>query len=281
MLYTILFSLWIGSNYLTVWGNLSWDMADHLAFNIDDPIFLTTFQNWVLAAFSVIVDSIFIAVAVGIFAYHHRECKPWSYILLGFFIRYFVILFFLALSLYRHSLSSIIDSLMTLADQEDYILAVLHLVFTIPASYAGMSIGRDAEYLDDKDEELGYLAGCSKKLWVLLTLAYNPVVRLVTKLSIIQVYNLSKNVSSPDYWDFSFSSFLFEEDDEGGITGIITSLIVLVMTWLSTCCLFFYGIRTIRDKEAAYRRAKIIGIFVIVPVSVIGIPLIRNRTFFF
>lgn len=266
MLYSILFSLWIGSNYLNVWGNLSWDMADHLTFNSgDEPILLTTFQHWVLAGFSVIYDSIFIAIAVGIFAYHHREYKPWSYILLGLSIRYFVVFLFLSLSLYRHSLSSIIDTILALADREDYILGTIHLVFAIPASYAGMSIGRDAKYLDEKDEQLGYLAGCSKKLWVLLTLAYNPVVRLATKVSIIHVLNLSKMVSS-----FDWGSLIFLGDD-GSFYGLILNLMFLAIIWMLTFYLFYFGVATIRDKEAKYRRVKIIAIFVVVPVLVIGI----------
>ena len=282
MLYTILFCLWIGVNYLGVWGNLSQDMADRLAFDLDEPIFLSTFQLWVFNVFNVVFDSLFIAVAVGIFAYHYRKYKSFHYILLGLCMRYFLFAFFLTLSLYHNSFSSILDQTWeVVAKHEFYILAAIQFSCAILASYVGMSYGRDAEYLHETDERLGYLAGSSKKLWALLMLVYNSVVQLATKFSLVNVYNLSKKVSSSDYWDYSLSNLLSGEDDETGITGIIISLAVLAITWIVTFGLFYWGICTIRDKDASYRRWKIVGIFVLIPVSVIAIPLIRNRTFFF
>jgi hypothetical protein len=114
-----------------------------------------------------------------------------------------------------------------------------------------------------------------------LTLAFNPVFQLATQFSIINVYRLSEKVSSSEYWDYSLSNLLSSEDDDTGITGILISFGVLAMTWIITFGLFYAGIRTIADRQSAFRRTKIIGIFVVIPVLVLGIPLIRNRTFFF
>lgn len=281
ILYTILFCLWIGINYFGVWGNLSQEMADSFAYNADPPIYLSTFQLWVFNVFSIIFDSIFIAVAVGVLAYHHRNYKPWRYILFGLFLRYMLAIFVLSYTLYHNV--PIFDELFKIVDYQTYILGAIHFVFAVLASYVGMSYGIEAEYLDEKDEQLGYLAGCSKKLWALLMLVYNPVYQLTTKFSIVLVYNLTTKVTSSDYWDYSFSNIIFssEDDDDTGITGILITLGTLFMIWLIAFGLFYYGIETIRDKKVAYRRAKIIGIFVVIPILVVGIPIIRNRRFFF
>ncbi len=67
MIYTILFCIWIGVNYLGIFGQSGQDMADNLAFG-EPPLYLSTFQLWFFNILSHIFDSLCLAIATGIFA---------------------------------------------------------------------------------------------------------------------------------------------------------------------------------------------------------------------
>ncbi|MGB2985075.1 MAG: hypothetical protein WBE26_04255, partial [Phycisphaerae bacterium] len=108
MVYTILFCVWIGLNYFSIFGDRAQELADNFAFYQDPPMYLSTFQYWFFNIVSILFDSICIAIATGIFAYHYRELKTRHYVAFALFIRYFAIVFFLPLALWRESLSEIL-----------------------------------------------------------------------------------------------------------------------------------------------------------------------------
>ena len=286
MVYTLLFCVWIGINYLDLFGTNVREMAESLMLYREPPLYLSTFQTWFFNILSIISDSIFIAVATGIFAYHYRELKTWHYVALALFVRYHLLVILLPLAIWHKSLSDIIAATSEIAATYDLaaltLIPLIQLVFAILAAFVGMSYGRGADYLDDKDEGLGYIGGVSKKTWAVLTLVFNPVVRFSTKPSLVMLYQFSNDVSSSEYWKVTLSNlFSSDENASGGVMGLLGRFLFVGLIWCATIAIFYLGIQTIRNKEANYRLLKILAIFVALPAAIIAIPLIRNQTWFF
>lgn len=258
-------------------------MADNFAFYQDPPMYLSTFQYWFFNIVSILFDSICIAIATGIFAYHYRELKTRHYVAFALFIRYFAIVFFLPLALWRESLSEILDSLREFAPASQLvIMGLIQLALAIVAAFVGISYGRDADYLDDKDEELGYIGGVSKKMWALLMLLFNPVAHFATKLSVVILYKFTKDVASRQYWSDTWDNLFWgDEHSPGGIVNLILKFFYVALVWMIPFFIFYYGVQTVRHKEANYRLLKILAIFVALPAAIVVIPLVRNRTWFF
>jgi hypothetical protein len=281
MIYSLLFCFWIGLNYLNGWNDQLQEMVHSLAFNSHPPRFLSTFQGWLLDIFGVLFTSFVVALAVGCFAYHWRYCKAWKYFVLGLAIRFFVPLAVILISLYRYPLSFIIKTIGESLDLRISILTALHIVAAIYASYLGWTYGRMREYADPRDEQLGYVGGVSKKIWALLTIAWNPIVRFVTRLSLVLMYALSANIGSPKSWFNTISCIQVVGHNNTSDTGVLTPLFTLIMVWGLATYIFLLGIAMLRKKERRFRWLSIILIFVVLPIVSLAIPLIRNRDWFF
>ena len=283
MIYTILFCMWIGLNYIGIFRHSFHDLADNLAKYREPPLYLSTFQLWFFDIASVLFDSLCIAVATGIFAYHYRKLTTWHYVALALFIRYFLFFALCSVIMLRHSLSEILDSLHEFVPTSHLvIMGLIQLSLAIVAAFVGIAAGRDADYLDDKDDELGYIGGVSKKIWALLLLLFNPVARFATKLSIVFLYKFTRDVTSRQYWSDTWDNLFWgDERSPGGIVNLILNFFYVALVWTIAVGVFWYGIQTVRDKEADYRLLKILAIFVALPAVIIAIPLIRNRTWFF
>lgn len=281
--FTLLLCLWIVVYYCGVWNGLTSRLTDQLA-ELEDPIYFTTFQRWVFNIIGILFDSAFVGLAVGLFAYLHRGYKPIMYVILGVFLGYFLAIPLLGIALYSNSIKSIlqtIDDVVRIVGYEGYILVILKLLTTLIASYVGYRIAVTADYIDPKDDNLGYISGVSKKVLALLVLPFNAVMQLATKFSIVAVFELSNKVTTSEYWDWNFFSDSTEGEEETGLSGILINILMLFMVWAIVAGIFIYGINAIRDKRVPFRRSKIVGIFVILPALIVGIQLIRNRTFFF
>lgn len=283
MVYTLLFCVWIGINYLNLFGHYAQEMADSFMLYREPPLYFSTFQMWFFNLLNIVVDSIFIAIATGIFAYHYRELKTWHYVVLALFVRYHLLVIILPFALWNNSLSELIAiTSETTATYELAAVALIQLALAIFAAFVGMSYGRNADYLDDKDEELGYIGGVSKKTWAVLTLVFNPVARFSTKLSLVILYQFSNDVSSGEYWKATLSNlFATDENAPGGVITLLGRFLVVWLIWCATIFIFYFGIQTIRNKEANYRLLKILSIFVALPTAMLVIPIIRNQTWFF
>lgn len=275
---TGLLCLWFTCFYLTTWGSQSQEFIDSASLE-----YVTTFRLWLLNILSVLFDSLVIFVAVFAFAYHHRGRHLIYYIIVGLLCRY---LLNIAVLLYFVSASQIIATLREHGDFQQYLLGGLVLLGTIVASCLATSYARNTPYCDERDEQLGYILGVGKKWWALLLFAFRPVIVFTTRLSVVLVYQIAADISSAKYWKDSLSCscsdvFADPNDYHGGLTGVLVKVGALVGVWGATLGLFGWGVNSIADKTTSNRAFKISLVFVLVPVLILVIPIIRNRTWCF
>jgi hypothetical protein len=268
----------VALNYTQVWANLGSELLDALTYYADPPQFPNAIQLWVLNILSVLFDTLILGVAVGVFAYHHRRCATGTYLAFGFCLRYLPVLVLLPLFSWKRSLSTVIEEIAARLDYEACILAILQFVGVMIASLLGMTFGKRANYLNEKDEILGYVAGISKKLWAVLIIAMNPMFHLATKASLVTVYTTADRATRPGYWDFWGTQ---EYEYETGFSGLFAAALSLLVVWLLVGGIAVLGIAAIGNKDTPLRRLRIVGVFVVVPILVVVVPLIRNRAFFF
>lgn len=280
MLYTILFCLWIGINYFGIWADAAQRMAENLS-DRDNPIYLSTFQVWFFRILSQVLDAVFVAVATGIFAYHYRYLKASRYVALALLVRYFTVLLLLPFALWKHSLSEVITSIRETAPTHELIVGgLIQLSLVVFAAFVGVSYGRHADYLDDRDETLGFLGGVSKKVWALLMILFNPVARFVGELSLVFMYKFSRDVASAAYWKATVSN-PSDSSASGGVFGLIFNFLLVWLLCATGFAIFYFGVQTVRNRDAKYRWLKIMAIYAALPAVIVVIPLVRNRTWFF
>jgi len=283
--FVILFCLFLGVNYLSLWSTLFGEFQEAITRNSllkGNSISLTIFQSWFYDIFGLIFYALIIAIIVGVFAYYYRHFKLIYYILFGIVISYFYpIILTLVFVIRNKSLASFADSLYSSHSLRIYILLIIQLIFIIIASYSGYKRAKEIDYIRE-DEESFYLYGISKKIWILLVILFNPVVNILIKYTIIRLYDFTTAISSTEFWKhvFSFSN-IFSGDDNSGIMGMLYLLLSIVFMWGLSGVIFIFGLETIRNKESKLRILKTTIIFVIIPLLIIIIPLLRNRTWFF
>jgi hypothetical protein len=84
----------------------------------------------------------------------------------------------------------------------------------------GSIYGERADYIDPMDRDLCYLCGVPKKIWLLLIVAFNPVLRFLSKLTIVQIYDATDKITSMRFWKDTFSlSNLLSDDSARGVLG--------------------------------------------------------------
>jgi hypothetical protein len=153
---------------------------------------------------------------------------------------------------------------------------------TLVFSYIGAIYGQQAKYLDPRDEDLWYLGGVPKKIWFLLLIASQPIAKFLSELTIVQIYTVTNKITSMAFWKDTFSfSNVFSDDSARGVTGLLGHAIVIVFAWGLAVALFSFGLHAIRAKEIKYRWLRICAVFVFLPVVIIIVPILRNRTWFF
>lgn len=280
--YSLLLGIWLCTYYQGGWAHAASDMADNL-LNRDEPIILSSFQVWLFNILGLVYDSVWVAVGTGIFAYHFKDRPTWKYIAIGLFLRYLALLVVLPLALWKNSLSDLLEAMTEqVPGYELAIQVALQLGLTIGGAFLGAKYGKEVPELDPRDGERGYINGVSKKVWALLILAFVSVVNFVTELSIVLVYKFTRDVTSGAYWKATWSNLFWgDEDAEGGIWKLIFNFMFIWIAWVITAGIFFWGVEAIKNRETEYRILKIIGVFVLIPVAIVGIPLLRNRTWFF
>lgn len=280
--YSLLLGVWLCAYYQGVWTHAASDMADNL-LNRDEPIALSGFQVWLFNILGLLYDSIWVAIGTGLFAYHFKDRPTWKYIAIGLFLRYLILLVVMPLVLWKNSLSDLIGQMTE--EVPGYELAIqvtLQLGLTIGAAILGAKYGKETPELDPRDGERGYINGVSKKVWALLILSFVSVVNFVTELSIVLIYKFSRDVTSSAYWKATWSNMFWgDEDADGGILKLIFNFMFIWIAWVITFAIFFWGVEAIKNRETEYRILKIVGVFVLIPVAIVGIPLLRNRTWFF
>jgi len=283
IIFVFLFSLFIPLNYLTLISSQLTDFQEALEFRTTSgiPIYLTAFQQWTFDVISLLCDSIIVAISVGLVCYFIKELKIFMALLFGLLSRYIIPIGFLLYSSQKIPTSLFADFSKHL-DLRLYILISLQLLLTLYFSYLGFTYGRSTDYFDPKDKALYYLYGLPKKIWLLLFISFVPVAKFLSKLTIVQIYDATDKITSMNFWKDTFSfSNIFSEDSARGITGLLGHIIAIGFAWAIAIALFSFGLNAIRNKESKYRWLKIGVVFLLVPVIIVIIPLIRNRTWFF
>lgn len=284
-MFVFLFSLFIPFNYLTFISSQLPDFQEALELHSTSgmPIYLTAFQMWTFDIISLLCDSIIVAIAVGMVSYYIKEIKIYIALLFGLLSRYIVLLFFGFLLYSSEQLStSFFADYTKYLDSRLYILISLQFIFTLYFSYLGFNYGRHTDYFDPKDKDLYYFCGLPKKIWLLLFISFIPVAKFLSKLTIVQIYEVTEKITSMNFWKDTFSlGNIFSEDSARGISGLLGNLGVIFFVWAIAIALFYFGLNAIRNKDAKLRWLKICSIFILLPSIITIIPIIRNRTWFF
>jgi len=147
------------------------------------------------------------------------------------------------------------------------------IVTVLIGAFLGAKIAAKFDYSDEKDKSKFYFCGFSKKFWILMTIAYNPILQFLNKLSVFYFYTASKTISGVTNWAESF-----------GNGQVITILIIMLIPFVllaTSLKVFAIGIEAVKDKNARFGKFKIIAILIGMPLLIILIPIIRNRTWFF
>ena len=282
IIFVFLFSIFIPLNFLTLISSQLPDFQEALELRTASgiPIYLTTFQLWTFNIVSLLCDSIIVAISVGIVAYYIKEMKVYLALLFGLLSRYLILIGLLLYSSGRFS--SLLNEVTKRHDSGLYILISLQVLSTLYFSYLGLNYGKRTDYFDAKDKDLFYFLGIRKKIWLLLFISYTPVARFLSKLTIVQIYDVTNKITSMKFWKDTFSlSNIFSEDSASGFTVLLGHIIVIFFVWALAIALFSYGLNAIRNKDARHRWIRISFIFILIPGIINIIPIIRNRTWFF
>ncbi len=156
------------------------------------------------------------------------------------------------------------------------------MLSTLYFSYLGLNYGKQTDYVDSRDRDLYYFCGIPKKIWLFLFLSYNPVAKFLSKLTIVQIYDVTDKLTNMNFWKDTFSlSNIFSEDSARGITGLLGQIMIICFAWAIGVALFSFGLSAIKNKDAKHRWLKISFSVFLVPGLILIIPIIRNRTWFF
>jgi hypothetical protein len=277
-----LFSISISLIYLNLISSQLPDFQEALEVRTTSgfPIYLTTFQVWTFNIISLLCDSIMVAISVGLLGYYIREMKVFSALLFGLLSRYIIPI---GLLLYSGvGISSLFEEGSKSLDSSLYMLIILQVLSTLCFSYLGFNFGTRTNYVDARDKDLYYFCGMPKKVWLLLFILYIPVAKFLSKLTIVQIYDVTDKLTNINFWKDTLSfSNIFSEDSARGITGLMGHIMVICLAWGITIALFSFGLSAIRNKEANHRWLKISCSFFVVPSIILIIPILRNRTWFF
>lgn len=282
IIFVFLFSVFISFNFLTFISSQLPKFQEALQFRSASgiPIYLTTFQLWSFNIVSLLCDSIIIAISVGIVGYYIKEMKVYLALLFGLLLRYLMLIG--TLLYYAARFSSLLNEIPKRLDSGLYILISLQVLSTLYFSYLGLNYGKRTNYFNTKDKDLFYFLGIRKKIWLLLFISYTPVVRFLSKLTIVQIYHFTNKITSMKFWKDTFSlSNILSEDSASGFTELVGHIMVIFIVWALAIALFSFGVNAIRNKDARYRWIRISSIFILIPCIISIIPIIRNRTWFF
>ena len=278
IIYVVIFCFYVSIYYLNTWSNLFYEFEESLAYYSEYPKYLNSFQHWTFNILGILIDAFVIALSVGIFSYFFRAYKIYVYILLGLLIRYSILVSFLIYS-FPFDISNTYSEYFIF---KALILLLLQFASVIYASYLGFKIGAQTEYYEAQDKSNFSIFGISKKIWSLIIILTFPLVNFLFKFSIVNIYSFTKKLSSSEYWsDILLLKSLFNGDLATGIYNLLIHILVILFVWIISLSLILYGIKTIKEKKSKYRRVKIFLIFIFIPLAILTIPILRNKTWFF
>jgi hypothetical protein len=161
----------------------------------------------------------------------------------------------------------------------------IQLAVAVYGSFRGACYGRDTDFIEDKDEEYGYIGGVSKKVWAVVVLLLNPITNLACTLTVVLLFAFLEDITSAAYWSHLWDNVWGHaaSDERSAANSVMRPLAPLfgiALTWSVALALIGYGCHSLRDKHEPWRKVKLFVIFVALPIAVVALPLIRNRWIF-
>ena len=276
-IWAVFFCYLIAQNFLSILGSVKDAFFEILHTETYDFSLLANIKYYIIEIASIIVSNLILFVAVVFLIYFFRKIRFYYAILFGLICKW---LFPFVLILFVLILRPIDFVLLFEVPIQVYLLFVLDLSLTLVAIRQGIIIGRRIDYLDAKDEDGMSLYGLPKLLWYILTFAVNPIIILLSQASFVWFFAFLDKLLSRDYWArfltwegfWEFGSLLMEP---------LMLSFAIPFFWALLFILYNYGVDAIKNKAQPYRILIITAIFILLPLLVVVIPIIRNKTWFF
>ena len=262
--FVTIFLIYLTFSYFNEMANLITAFYDR---SIELDIILSNFQIRFIDALIPIFDFIFSAFFVGLFAYWFKGLKTWTYLLIGLLMKYWLALVVVCILIFRGHLSGgeWLESL--------FHILIIQIAAVLIGSFIGVKIASKYAHVNEKDRTNFFFWGLSKKFWFLMTIAYNPILQFISKLSIFAFYTASKSVSE--------TANLMEFFNTGLFLSVLIVVLIPFVSFAVSLKLFSIGIEAVKNKQAKLRKFKIVTFLVVIPLLTVLIPIIRNRTWFF
>lgn len=262
--FAVLFLFYLGFSYFTNIGHV---IAAFHERSLELEILISNFQANFIDSLIYIFDFICSMLFVGLFAYWFKKLRMWTYLLAGLLMKYGLALVMIGYFAVRGQFSEgeWPESIL-------YILAI-QIIAVLLGSFIGAKIAGRFGYSDERDKTHFFFYGMSKKFWFLMTIAYNPIIGFLNKLSVFAFYTASKSMSEVTNWSEFFS--------KGYVMGVLIVVLIPFVLLATSLKLFVIGIEAVKNKQAEFRRFKIVTFLIVMPLLTVLIPIIRNRTWFF
>jgi len=264
IIFAVIFLLYLSLSYFTTIGHVI-EAFHERALELE--MVISEFQDNFINSLIYIFDFIFSMLFVGLVVYWFRGLKTWLYLLIGLLLKYWIPLLIVGILAFTGQFGA--------GEWPEGLLSmiVIQLVAVLSGSFLGVKIARRFNYADKKDKTNFFFYGLSKKFWFLMTIAYNPILDFLSKLSVFAFYTSSKTISDITNWEEFFS--------KGYVWGILIAVLIPFVLLAVSLKLFAIGIEAVKNKQAKFRKFKIITILILVPILIVLIPILRNRTWFF
>lgn len=251
----IVFCLIVLLNYLGMWDDSFASFHDTLflsALNTPEgkPIpFLTPLMFWVYSILGIIFDAIIVSLVTALTIHFFPRLNNKILFLIGL----------IAFLFGSYTIWELIDN--------GFVFLIVRFIIIMFAVFYGYTYVEELLFDPEEATDSFNIGGVKKRIWVLLIVAFNPIVLFLIKMSIILTYSLLASLST---------STLFDSLDS-----IVIKLGGMCIFWFFALFLFSYGFQSIQNKNAAYRHLRIVIVFVVIPLIIVLVPLIRNQGWFF
>lgn len=262
--FAAIFLLYLSLSYFTNMGHV---IAAFHERSLDLKIFISEFQSNFIDSLIYIFDFICSVFFVGLFAYWFKGLKTWIYLLMGLLMKYWAALLLAGFFIFKGQFSE--------GDWPKSLLYILSIQISavLLGSFIGAKIASRFDYSDERDKTKFFFYGLSKKFWLLMTIAYNPILGFLSNLSVFAFYTASKSITDVPNWTEFFS--------KGYVMGVLIVVLIPFVLLATSLKLFAIGIEAVKNKKAKLRRFKIVTFLIVMPLLTILIPIVRNRTWFF
>ena len=262
--FAVIFIFYLSLAYFT---NIRYVIEAFHERSLELEIFISGFQSYFIIILIYIFDFICSIFFVGLFAYWFKGLKTWIYLLTGLLMKYWIVLLMACFFIFQGRFSEVEWPKLLL-----YILAI-QIATVLVGSFIGAKIAAKVDYLDERDKNNFFFYGLSKKFWFLMTIAYNPILWFLSKLSVFAFYTASKLITDVTNWSDFFN--------KGSFVGVLIAVLIPFTLLAVSLKLFAIGIEAVKNKQAKLRRFKIVTLLIVMPLLTVLIPIIRNSTWFF